>query len=68
MTRHVATAGYVVLVSAMVILQVSAVLGGRFPTLGSTLRLVTAGRTGRLIVLAAWLWLGWHLFVRGNWG
>ena len=68
MTRHVATGGYVVLLSAMVVLQLTGVLGRRVPTLGSTLRLVTRWRGGRLSLLAVWLWLGWHLFVRGNWG
>jgi hypothetical protein len=68
MTRHVATAGYVVLFSTMVVFQFTAVLGRRVPTLGSTLRLVSKCRGGRLSLLAGWLWLGWHLFVRGNWG
>jgi hypothetical protein len=36
----------------------------RFPTLGDVIDWIMRARVGRLGVLLAWLWLGWHLFVR----
>jgi hypothetical protein len=27
--------------------------------------MLTRRRAGRAVVLIGWLWLGWHLFVRG---
>jgi hypothetical protein len=36
----------------------------RVPRPGALLDRVLAGRVGRVVVLAAWWWLGWHLFAR----
>jgi hypothetical protein len=36
-----------------------------WPTLSELLRKVTRTAPGRYILFAAWLWVGWHLFVRG---
>ncbi len=36
-----------------------------WPTLSDMLRLVTQSTFGRWALFAAWLWWGWHLFVRG---
>jgi hypothetical protein len=35
-------------------------------TFGQALRGLTRTTTGRLLMLAGWAWLGWHLFARGR--
>lgn len=67
MSRAVTLAGYAVLAAAVGGYQLLGLLRRRTPTLGKALAPVTASRTGRLILLAGWLWIGWHIFVRGNW-
>ena len=65
MTRTVTLAGYAALAVGMVAVQVAARLGARgLVTIGVILRLLTSKRPGRWMLVAAWLWLGWHLFVR----
>ncbi len=36
-----------------------------WPTVSDMLDVVTAHPLGRWVLFAAWLWFGWHLFVRG---
>lgn len=36
-----------------------------WPTFSDIMRLVTDAVVGRWLLFALWLWLGWHLFVRG---
>lgn len=65
MTRTVTLAGFAVLTAAMLAWQALAVLVGRTATLGQAITTLTRRRAGRPVLLVAWLWLGWHLFVRG---
>jgi Family of unknown function (DUF6186) len=37
---------------------------GRIPTLGEWLGFVMRHPSGRGLILAGWLWLGWHYFAR----
>ncbi|HXX89747.1 MAG TPA: DUF6186 family protein [Acidimicrobiales bacterium] len=37
---------------------------GRLPRLGDVLARVMAPRGGRIVVILAWMWLGWHAFAR----
>jgi len=37
----------------------------RWPSLSHILRSVTDNTAGRWVLFGMWLWLGWHLFVRG---
>jgi hypothetical protein len=67
MSRSVTIAGYALLALAAAGYQVAGVLGRRTATLGQVLSIVKRSRLGRLLLLAAWMWLGWHLFVRGRW-
>lgn len=57
--------GFVAVISAMVALEV---LGrreiGRIPTLSGWLGYIMRPRAGRVLILAGWLWLGWHFFAR----
>ena len=67
MTRWVTLGGYVVLAAAMAGYELAGRLWRRTPTLGQAVSRLTRSRLGRGLLLADWLWLGWHLFVRGDW-
>lgn len=67
MTRTVAFAGYALLAVAIAGYELAGLVWRRTPTLGDALTLVTRSRVGRWLLLAGWLWLGWHLFVRSDW-
>jgi hypothetical protein len=66
MTRTVTLLGYTVLAAAMIGHQAFGLLSGRTATLGQAVARLRRSRVGRPLLLAAWLWLGWHLFVRGT--
>ena len=63
----IALVGYAVLVGALLAWQAVGLLhpNDDWPTLSELLRKVTRTAPGRYILFAAWLWVGWHLFVRG---
>ena len=67
MTRLVTLAGYAVIVAAAIGLEIAARRRGG-AALGDALAVVLRPWPARLVVVAAWLWLGWHLFVRVDWG
>jgi hypothetical protein len=67
-SRTLTIAGYSVLIAAMACYQVAAILWHRNPSLGDAVAYLTRSRIGRWALLGGWLWLGWHLFVRANWG
>lgn len=64
MSRAATLWGYAVLALAVVACQVAGLLLGRTATLGQALRRVTRFPAGRVLLLAGWLWAGWHTFVR----
>jgi Family of unknown function (DUF6186) len=64
MSRAITLWGYAVLAVAGVAYQVAGVVLGRTATLGQALSRVTKVRAGRFLLLAGWLWAGWHTFVR----
>jgi hypothetical protein len=66
MTRIIVLAGYAVVVTAAVVLELAARRRGS-GMVGDALTLALRWWPVRIVVLAAWLWLGWHLFVRVNW-
>jgi Family of unknown function (DUF6186) len=66
MTRGLTLLGYVVLVAVAVVLEVAARHRGT-TTSGDVLRRGLRWHPFRLALLVAWLWLGWHLFVRVDW-
>lgn len=65
MTRSVTLAGFAVLVALILSYQAHGLVRRTTPTLADALAAITRTRPGRPLLLAAWLWLGWHLFVRG---
>jgi hypothetical protein len=73
MSRAMTLAGYAVLACALVLHEITA---RRARQAGQSQRALTFGelldalmRRGivRWPLLAAWLWLGWHLFARVHW-
>jgi hypothetical protein len=68
MTRTVTIAGYGLLLTGLAVFQLAGVVWRRTSTLGQALAVVTGRRAVRWLVLAGWLWLGCHLFVRTGWG
>jgi hypothetical protein len=64
-TRALTFAGYVVILLAMLVHETRARRTGR-ATIDDALAFVMRSRLGRAAVIAAWLWLGWHLFARAD--
>jgi hypothetical protein len=63
--RHVTLIVWAVLGLSLVVGQLAASTShGRLPGLGRFVRLVIANRTGRYLLVLAWMWLGWHAFAR----
>ena len=73
MSRAATLAGYLVVVCAAVLLQLVAWRARRTgrvhrsSTLGDFVAVLTQRPITRWPLLAGWLWLGWHLFVRVHW-
>ena len=68
MTRAVTLAGYGALAAALALFQLAGLLWRRTPTLGQAVAAATRRPPVRWLLLAGWLWLGCHLFVRTGWG
>ena len=66
MTRTVTLTGFAALTAAMMTYQALGLIRRRTATLGQAIAPLTRTRLGRPLLLAGWLWLGWHLFVRGG--
>lgn len=66
MSRTITLAGYCLFATALVVLQLASLVSGRTPTIGQVASMITSRRSGRWLLLAGWLWLGWHLFVRSH--
>ena len=66
MSRTTTLVGYALLFTALVGCQVAAVVTRRIPTLGRVASGVARSPVGRWLLLAGWLWIGWHLFVRSH--
>ena len=68
MSRTVTLVGYAVLAALIAGCQAAALLWGWLPTIGQAAGRVVSRRVGRWLLLGAWLWAGWHLFVRSHAG
>lgn len=64
MTRSATLAGYAALAAMMIACDAVARRTGRVPTLERVITVVAARRAARFLLLAGWLWVGWHVFVR----
>lgn len=67
MSRSLTLAGYVVLAVAAAGLELAARRRTRTATLSAALSAALRARAVRMAVVAGWLWLGWHVFVRVSW-
>jgi uncharacterized protein DUF6186 len=65
MTRTLTLAGYAILATAGLTYELAGRLRGRTPTLAQAVLVLIRRPVPRALVLTGWLWLGWHLFVRG---
>lgn len=67
MTRLTTLLGYAAIAVAIIVVEAAARRSRRMATFGQAMDLVLGVRLVRLLLLASWLWLGWHLFVRVHW-
>lgn len=67
MSRTLVLAGWAAIATAAVVLEAVARVRHRASTLGDVLRAALGRPPVRAGVLVAWLWLGWHVFVRVDW-
>jgi hypothetical protein len=65
MSRALTLAGYAVLAAAIAAYELRARRRGT-ATFANALALVVRSPAGRVVLLAGWLWFGWHLFVRAD--
>jgi uncharacterized protein YqcC (DUF446 family) len=63
-TGTVTLAGYLVLVAAFLAVELAARRTARVRPMRPTLEAILSHRPVLVVVIAGWLWLGWHLFVR----
>src|SRR5262245_44098854 len=65
--RAAGLAGWIVIIGLALAWEGLGLAFGRegWPSMSDLLRAVSRPVAGRWILLALWLWLGWHLFVRG---
>ncbi len=65
MTSHgVSVAIYILIALAGVGLQLLSLGSSRIPSIGTVLSRVMATRSGRVGIIAGWMWLGLHFFGR----
>lgn len=63
--RAITVTGFIAIIAALVVLEILARRKiGRIPTIGEGLGFVMRRPLGRVLILAGWLWLGWHYFAR----
>lgn len=68
MTRAIHLVGFGLLLMAGVALQLAALVWNAAPTLADAVAAVVRRPALRWAILGFWLWLGWHLFARGDFG
>ena len=68
MSRELTLAGYLLIAVTVVGMEIGGLVGRRWPGLGDFIAVCCRVRFGRALLLTAWLWAGWHFFVRASWG
>lgn len=64
--RAVAVAGWIVIFGVLFLWQgFGLAWGPPWPTLSDMFRAFMRPVLGRWVLFGLWLWLGWHLFIRG---
>jgi hypothetical protein len=65
--RPVALVGWLVIVGTLFLWQgIGLVRGPEWPTVSDFFRSFMTVPVGRAVLFGLWLWLGWHLFIRGG--
>ena len=65
-TRSVAVVGWLVIVGVLLAWQGLALVNTpQWPTISDLFRSFMRPVVGRWVLFGLWLWLGWHLFIRG---
>jgi hypothetical protein len=59
-------AGYALIAAAMLVCEWVARRDRRLPSFSQAVSWANRRRPARLLLLAVWLWLGWHVFVRSD--
>ena len=68
MSRTTTLVGYCLIATALLGCQLASLVFRRMPSVGQVASLIASRRAGRCLLLAGWLWVGWHLFVRSHVG
>lgn len=68
MSRTTTLVGYCLIAAALLGCQLASLVSRRIPSIGQVASLIASRRAGRWLLLAGWLWVGWHLFVRSHVG
>lgn len=68
MSRTTTLAGYYVIAALLLGCQLTSLWSGRMPSIGQVVSSIASRRPGRWLLMAGWLWVGWHLFVRSHTG
>ena len=64
--RPVALFGWLVIVGTLFLWQgIGLARGPEWPTVSDFFRSFMTVPVGRAVLFGLWLWLGWHLFIRG---
>jgi hypothetical protein len=66
MTRAETLGGYALLAIWLLACELRARRGGALPTFTALVRGAARWPLVRALLLAGWLWVGWHLFVRAH--
>lgn len=66
MSTEITVAGYSILVTLGVAYELAGRLGRRTPTLAVAFGVLLRNPVARWAVLAGWMWVGWHVFVRSH--
>ena len=65
-SRTITFVGFGLILVAMITWATVAALVPSWMSLPDAFRVLTRRRAVRLLVVAGWIWLGWHLFARGS--
>jgi hypothetical protein len=65
-SRSVTFGGFAIIALVAVVWELAGVLRAPNMTIGRVVRWAMRARTARLLFLAFWIWVGWHLFARGS--
>ncbi len=64
--RAIAVAGWIVIVGLLLAWQgLALAYSPQWPTMSDIFRTFMRPWLGRVVLFGLWLWLGWHLFIRG---